>query len=100
MAYGYAFAVIVPPGIFFHIGTSVSARDRNALGCSAPISALIGFFVLWLVAVTVTGTSPDRLTLGALIDPFGIGAFEVATRYWTAADRNTRLPEVAGYPCS
>jgi ABC-2 type transport system permease protein len=95
LAYGYAFAVIVLPGIFFISALLflLATVTRSMLGAYIGV---IGFFVLWLVAVTVTGTSPDRLTLGALIDPFGIGAFEVATRYWTAADRNTRLPEVAG----
>jgi ABC-2 type transport system permease protein len=94
-AYGYGFAVIVLPGLFFISALLflLATVTRSMLGAYIGV---IGFFVLWLVAVTVTGTSPDRLTLGALIDPFGIGAFEVATRYWTAADRNTRLPEVAG----
>ena len=95
LAYGYAFAVIVLPGLFFISALLflLAIVTRSMLGAYIGV---IAFFVLWMVAVTVTGTSPDRLTLGALIDPFGIGAFEVATRYWTAADRNTRLPEVAG----
>ena len=94
-AYGYGFAVMVLPGVFFISALLflLATVTRSMLGAYIGV---IGFFVLWMVAVTVTGTSPDRLTLGALIDPFGIGAFEVATRYWTAADRNTRLPEVAG----
>jgi len=95
LAFGYAFAVIVLPGLFFISALLflLATVTRSMLGAYIGV---IGFFVLWLVAVTVTGTSPDRLTLGALIDPFGVGAFEVATRYWTASDRNTRLPEVAG----
>jgi ABC-2 type transport system permease protein len=94
-AYGYGFAVMVLPGVFFVSALlfTLATLTRSMLGTYIGV---IGFFVLWLVAVTVTGTSPDRLTLGALIDPFGIGAFEVVTRYWTAAERNTRLPEVAG----
>jgi ABC-2 type transport system permease protein len=95
VAYGYGFAVMVVPGLFFISALLflLATATRSMLGVYIGV---IGFFVLWLVAVTVTGTNPDRLTLGALIDPFGIGAFEVATRYWTAADRNTRLPEVTG----
>jgi ABC-type transport system involved in multi-copper enzyme maturation permease subunit len=95
LAYGYGFAVMVLPGLFFVSALLflLAIVTRSMLGVYIGV---IGFFVLWLVAVTVTGASPDRLTLGALIDPFGIGAFEVVTRYWTAADRNTRLPEVAG----
>jgi ABC-type transport system involved in multi-copper enzyme maturation permease subunit len=95
LAFGYAFAVIVLPGLFFISALLflLATVTRSMLGAYIGV---IGFFVLWMVAVTVTGTSPDRLTLGALIDPFGVGAFDVATRYWTASDRNTRLPEVAG----
>src|ERR1700733_6706353 len=94
-AYGYGFAVMVLPGLFF-VSTLLfllATLTRSMLGAYIGV---IGFFVSWRVAMTVKGTSPDRLTLGALIDPFGIGAFEVVTRYWTAADRNTRLPEVTG----
>ena len=32
----------------------------------------------------------------ALIDPFGGGAYGYVTKYWTAAERNTRLPEITG----
>ncbi len=94
-AYGYGFAVIVLPGIFFISALLflLATVTRSMLGAYIGV---IGFFVLWTIAVTVTGANPDHLTLGALIDPFGIGAFEVATRYWTASDRNTRLPEVVG----
>src|SRR5690606_38979186 len=30
------------------------------------------------------------------VDPFGLGALNLATRYWTPADRNVRLPELTG----
>ena len=94
-AYAYAFAVIVLPSLFFLSALLflLATLTRSMLGTYIGV---IAFFVLWQIAVTVTGTNPDRLTLGALIDPFGIGAFEVATRYWAASDRNTRLPEVTG----
>ena len=35
-------------------------------------------------------------TLSALSDPFGLSAFGIATKYWTASDRNTLLPPLAG----
>ena len=39
---------------------------------------------------------PDYERIVALVEPFGIGAFTLATKYWTAAERNTQLPTVAG----
>ena len=33
----------------------------------------------------------------ALVEPFGLGAFGQATKYWTATERNTLLPELAGH---
>jgi len=35
-------------------------------------------------------------TFSALSDPFGVGAFGLATKYWTASDRNTQLPAIQG----
>jgi aminopeptidase N len=40
---------------------------------------------------------PEFITTVAMVDPFGLGAYDQATRYWTAAERNTRLPDFAGY---
>jgi hypothetical protein len=56
---------------------------------------VIAFFVLWQIALVTAGNF-DHRTLGALIDPFGLGALNLAARYWPAQDRNTRLPELAG----
>lgn len=94
-AYGYAFALFVLPGLFFVAALLflLATVTRSMLGT---YMGVIAFFVLWQIAIAVTGNSPDRLTLGALVDPFGIGAFEAVTRYWSASDRNTRLPAVAG----
>ena len=41
-------------------------------------------------------TRPEFERIVALLDPFGAGAYAYATKYWTAAERNTRLPEIAG----
>ena len=94
-AYGYGFAVFVLPDLFFLSAMLflLATSTRSMLGTYIGV---IAFFVLWQIAASVTGTNPDRLTLGAMLDPFGLGALDVATRYWTANDRNTRLPEVAG----
>jgi ABC-type transport system involved in multi-copper enzyme maturation permease subunit len=93
-AYGYAFAVAVLPDLFFLSAFMFLLATLTRSMLSTYIG-VIAFFVLWQVAATAT-QSPDHLTLGAMIDPFGLGAFDVATRYWTAEERNTRLPELTG----
>ena len=39
---------------------------------------------------------PRHDTVAALTDPFGLSALSIATKYWTASERNTRLPEMTG----
>ena len=34
--------------------------------------------------------------VSALTDPFGLSALGIVTKYWTAADRNTKLPPLTG----
>ena len=57
--------------------------------------ALVAFLVLFITSrVLLRDPSFDRIA--ALTDPFGIGAMLQTTRYWTAAERNTTLPPLAG----
>ncbi|MEO8804187.1 MAG: M1 family aminopeptidase [Rudaea sp.] len=93
-AYFYAFAVFVLPGLFFLSAMLflLATLTRSMLGTYIGV---IAFFVLWQVALTTAGNL-DHRTLGALIDPFGLGAFSLATRYWSATDRNTQLPQLVG----
>jgi ABC-2 type transport system permease protein len=55
--------------------------------------------VLLLVLFFVTRgllRDPQFDEIAALTDPFGISALNIATKYWTAAERNTMLPELSG----
>ncbi len=93
-AYGYAFAFFVLPGLFFVSALLflLATATRSMLGTYIGI---IAFFVMWQIAVITAGNLEHR-TLGALIDPFGLGAFSLATRYWSAQDRNDRMPDISG----
>ncbi len=44
-----------------------------------------------IIADVVVGQNTDPETIGrmALLDPFGLVAFEDVTRYWTVFERNT-----------
>ncbi|HET9818487.1 MAG TPA: M1 family aminopeptidase [Rhodanobacteraceae bacterium] len=95
-AYGWALAVVVIPNLFF-LGALLfllATLSRSMLGTYVGV---IGFFVLWTVARLALGhNNIDHQTAGALTDPFGMGAINLATRYWTASDQNIRIPEFAG----
>lgn len=55
----------------------------------------VAFLVLYFVAQTML-SDPEYKTVSALSDPFGLGAMAEATRYWTAADRNSMMPRIQG----
>jgi len=55
--------------------------------------------VLLLVLFLVTRgllRDPKFDEIAALTDPFGLSALDIATKYWTAAERNRMLPELSG----
>ncbi len=50
----------------------------------------IALLLVWQISQNVI-RNLDRLKLGSLIDPFGITTVDIATRYWTVAEKNSRL---------
>ena len=74
---------------FFAIATATRSMMWTYVG-------VIAFLILYGIASAYL-SRPEFAQAVALIDPFGIGAYEQATKYWTAAERNTRLPEFAGH---
>ena len=90
----FAYLVIALPGLlvtsaaFFALTTVTRSMMATYLG-------VIGFFVLWFVS-RLWAQQLELREATALFDPFGASAFGLVTKYWTAADRNIRLPELAG----
>ena len=56
---------------------------------------VIAFFVIYGVSQAFIADL-DNETIAALADPFGLSAIELATRYWTPAERNTLLVPMTG----
>lgn len=95
-AYGWALGVLVLPNLFFLSALLflLATLTRSMLGTYVGVLA---FFVLWTIAsITLGDGNIAHQTAGALMDPFGLGALDLVTRYWTAADRNLRVPQLAG----
>ena len=92
--YLFAYGVLALPGIlitsaaFFALTTLTRSMMATYLG-------VIGFVVIWLVGTLWARQLDLRETL-ALFDPFGASTYGLATRYWTATERNTLAPAIAG----
>lgn len=86
-AMGLPTLLIVAAG-FFALATATRSMMWTYVGAVAAL-------VLYLVMRALL-RDPQYDGVAALADPFGISAFTIATRYWTAAERNTLLPALAG----
>jgi aminopeptidase N len=80
--------VLITAAAFFALATATRSMMWSYVGA---VALLVLYFVTRGMLRDV-----NRDTLAALSDPFGLSALSIATKYWTASDRNTRLPELAG----
>lgn len=93
-AYAFAYVILGLPvllftsALFFAVATAARSMAWTFV-------AVIAMVVVYAVAGIVFG-KPDLEPLLAKWDPFGLFAFDVATHYWTASDRNTLLPALQG----
>ena len=94
-SYAWAFAVFVIPNLLFTgaLLALLAAVTRSILWVYI---GLIGFFVLYGVS-RVMMADLDNIWLATLLDPLGVRALQRTLRYWSAEERNTGLPAVAGY---
>ncbi|HEX6095488.1 MAG TPA: M1 family aminopeptidase [Thermoanaerobaculia bacterium] len=90
--YGY-FLIALPnllihSAVLFALATITRSMMATYLGV---IGFVLGFFLL------LDAFDRPQLELGvALAEPFAARALDDATRYWTIAERNVKLPELAG----
>jgi ABC-2 type transport system permease protein len=93
--YAYVYLLLCVPTLFV-TGAGFFAVATATRSMMWTYVAVIAFLVLYLVATGYLAR-PEFIHAVALVDPFGIGAYDQATRYWTAAERNTQIPDFAGY---
>ncbi|MET0309918.1 MAG: M1 family aminopeptidase [Sphingomonas sp.] len=94
-AYLWAYFVIALPNvfltaaIFFAVATMTRSMMYSYLG-------VVVFLVAYFALNAVIRAKPELRELGGYIEPFGLGAFNNAVRYWTASERNLGLPSFTG----
>ncbi len=87
--YLWAYLIFVIPNflfcsVFFYI---LAIKTRSMMGMYLGV---VAFFILYNVSQQVLD-DPDLVFLAIMLDPFGLGAFLEATRYWTPFELNTSL---------
>jgi ABC-2 type transport system permease protein len=92
--YAWPFLVSVAPNVLFTgaIFFSLAALLRSM----TPVYVGATLLVIGYLMTQALFTDPDQRSLAALIDPLGFRATDLATRYWTAAERNTNLIPLEG----
>ena len=80
--------LLVAGAAFFGLATATRSMMWTYIGVT-------GFLVLYVTS-RVLLRDPAQEVVSALTDPFGIGAISTVTKYWTASERNSQLPPIAG----
>jgi ABC-type transport system involved in multi-copper enzyme maturation permease subunit len=90
--YLWAFLVLILPNLIFMGGVffTVAAITRSLL---ATYMGVVGVMVAFGISRVLLQDLPSRF-LAALLDPFGISAIRVQTRYWTIVEQNSLTPEL------
>jgi ABC-2 type transport system permease protein len=92
--YLWAYVVLAAPVIFLTSALffAVTTVTRSMVWTYVGVVAL--FIVGQVMGVVLR--RPGYEHIAALWEPFGLGAYGAATRYWTPFERNTELPAIAG----
>ncbi|MED5620954.1 ABC transporter permease/M1 family aminopeptidase [Ideonella sp. BN130291] len=86
-AFGLPTLLIISAG-FFALATATRSMMWTYVGA---VATLVLYFVMRGLL-----RDPQYDSIAALADPFGLSSLSIATKYWTAAERNTQLPPLTG----
>ena len=92
--YLFAYFVLALPTLLF-TSAAFFALTTVTRSMMATYLGVVAFLVIWIVA-SLWADKPELEKIVAILEPFGTGAYGLATKYWTAAERNTLVPAVAG----
>ena len=92
--YLFGVLVIAAPN-FLMLGAAFFALASRTRSMMSTYLGLIGFFVVYLLSIQML-TDVENVRAAALLDPFGMAAFGMQTRYWTVVERNAAIPSLGG----
>ena len=81
--------IIITSAIFFALATATRSMMATYVG-------VVAFLIFYFIVNVSLRDQPQLQNLRAMLEPFGIGAINVASRYWTATESNAMLPPLAG----
>ena len=93
--YVYAYLVYGLTGVFFTSALVFTLATLTRSMMASYVGA-VGMIILYFVVTSTLLSKPEMRELGSWLEPLGMGAFQELTRYWTATEKNTRLPELTG----
>jgi len=92
--YVYAYGVLALPILFLSAALffTLTTLTRSMMW------TYVGLIVLLILRTVfaLVANRPGLEHVAAIWEPFGASAFSTATRYWTASERNTLMPAIAG----
>ncbi len=93
--YLYSLFVLIAPTVLLvgAIFFAVAALTRSTM---ATYASAVTFIVGFAVASSIIPNNLEYEKVASLMDPFGLNAFGIATRYWTVHERNTQVLPVEG----
>ena len=93
--YLWTYAVLVLPNLLLTAAllSLLAIVTRSVLWVYVGVLA---FIVLYFMSNAIA-KNLDNVWLSILSEPLGIRAFGRTVRYWSSAEQNSRLPEIAGY---
>ena len=81
--------IIMLCAIFFAVATMTRSMIYSYV-------AVVAFLVIYISFNVIVSGEPEYRDTAALYDPLGLAAIFNETRYWTAAESNSQLPEFGG----
>jgi ABC-2 type transport system permease protein len=94
--YLYGFFVVALPTLFL-CGAVFFALATATRSMMATYVGVVAFLIAYITANVIVD-KPQYEHIAALVDPMGLNSFDLATKYWTASERNTQVPGLYGIP--
>jgi len=81
-------SILLTSALFFALATVTRSMMWTYVG-------VVGFMVLWIIG-NIALEKPEFEKIAAYWEPMGTAAYGLATKYWTASERNAVVPPFAG----